>query len=446
MDMKRVLIFLLILFAPMRAAADEQLPFPDTFNRFEGIFLQQDDKGNIWTSYTDMDGYFHMKNVSLKKDFVINDKSGRASTGFTVNRNGDALYIAWIDKTGGRKKLYFRAVAGSGDTISDPVLLDDNQTEALPRIRIGSNSGGNVYVLWYGERAVGKAKYHNYVAVSNDNGMTFSSPQNLTMGYGYAIYPTLLVDEENAYIFSYVLKDKKFYMIFRKTTDNGKTWTDPVVIKETPGTVTTYIKPLKTGNRLYVFWYCTTKQGPVTQKAFSDDGGKTWNSSDYDDLKGISLSYMTAASDAQGHMYFAYSGGTMGQKSNTYIIISKDQGNTWSKPISLRHYPFTTTTTVYPQIIASDDGTVAAVWVDYRNIRSNIYLQYSLDGGETWQPGDIPLEEPGRYNTSYFGYASENFIKTGDTYSILAYRLPADDLSMGEAKLLVMKFSIKTAR
>jgi len=42
-------------------------------------------------------------------------------------------------------------------------------------------------------------------------------------------------------------------------------------------------------------------------------------------------------------------------------------------------------------IQAEDDGTVIAVWVDYRNLRSNIYMQYSRDYGKTWQEKDIPL-------------------------------------------------------
>ena len=115
----------------------------------------------------------------------------------------------------------------TANLFADPVLLDSNSTEALTRIKIGADSKGNVFVAWFGEKVIDKHRFHTYASVSNDFGRTFSTPKNLTLGYDNSIYPTLLVDETNAYIFSYSIGNGKHLMIFRKTSDGGKTWNRP---------------------------------------------------------------------------------------------------------------------------------------------------------------------------------------------------------------------------
>ena len=150
------------------------------------------------------------------------------------------------------------------------------------------------------------------------------------------------------------------------------------------------------------------------------------------------------ANDSEGHIYLAFSAQRESkEKPKLYVMRSEDNGDTWSKPLILRHYPFEKTKAVLPHIIATEKGVVVVVWVDYRNIRSNLYMQFSKDYGKTWQEKDIPLEEPGRFNTAHYPL-TQSLLRIGDTYYELAYRLENDNLtSTGKVDLILIDFKLE---
>jgi len=301
---------------------------------------------------------------------------------------------------------------------------------------MGSNEKGEVFILWYGEKGNGN---YFYTVYSSDFGMTFSEPQNLTEGYRDSIYPTLLVDEKGAHIFSYSIRGRGQYMITRKTTDGGRTWTEPLEIKEI-GTVTIFIEPIRVGNRLHVFWYNGYEDFYVIESAYSDDEGQTWKTTTIDDTKGLDLESMKVKNDQAGNIYLSLSAKRdVNEKHKVYIIKSADNGETWGKITPVRHYPFENTNAQSPNIFAAGSGEVVAVWVDYRNIRSNLYMQYSGDYGNTWLEKDVPLEEPGRFNTALYPY-TDSILKAGDRYYLLARRFRGD-IIMQAADLLLLDFT-----
>jgi hypothetical protein len=294
-------------------------------------------------------------------------------------------------------------------------------------------------VEWLGEAKAGKDKYHLHAACSDDFGKTFSKPINLTLGYSDSLYPALLVDDKGTYVFSYSTREMKRYMLFRKTLDGCKTWSDPLLIKEI-GVVTLFIKPVKVGNRLHVFWFNSYDGIPVTEGAYSDDDGLTWKTTVLESTKGFDTGIVSVAYDSKGHIYIALSGiKTPGEKQAVFLVRSEDNGATWSDMIPIRQNTSKSTKAYQIIVRAEDDGTVIAVWIDQRNIRSNIYMQYSKDFGKTWQEKDIALEEPGRFNTAFFPYTVE-VIKVKDKYYLLAHRFRADDLS--QADMLLLDFTI----
>jgi hypothetical protein len=127
-------------------------------------------------------------------------------------------------------------------------------------------------------------------------------------------------------------------------------------------------------------------------------------------------------------------------KETVYIVGSEDNGATWGKMVPARQYSSKETKADKLIMRAEDDGTVVAVWQDYRNIRSNIYMQYSRDYGKTWQEKDIPLEEPGKFNTGYYPYTDE-IVKVKDKYYLLADRYKSDS-DEGNASLLLLDFTL----
>ena len=407
----------------------------------EHTVLKAGEDGEIWMAYYDPKNGIHIRNADGGKDLLLNGGKQGAANGLAFDVVNGHLFAAWREKAGG-KRLFFRASHDNGKTLSEPVLLDDGQTEPLARIVMGTDSKGHVAVEWHGEKTTGGQKYHLYAACSDDFGNTFSKPENLTLGYGHSIYPALLVDDKGTYAFSYSERGGKKYMVFRKSSDGCKTWTEPLEIKEI-GIVGYFVLPLRVGNRLHVFWHNFYKDVPVVESAYSDDDGSTWKTTVLESTRGLDTGLMRVAGDTKGHIYVSLHGKkdrTGEDKQTVYLVRSEDNGTTWSEMIPMRHYQSKDTKAEKLIVKAEDDGTVVAVWRDFRNIRSNIYMNYSKDYGKTWQDKDIPLEQPGQFNTVFYPY-TEDIVKVKDRYYFLVHRFRDD--SFATADLILLDFTLE---
>ena len=440
---KNIVLFLisaLLLFAHAVYAGEKLLA--EDFNRYEKVHFKVDRNKNLWTAYYDMNARIHVQNITAGSDFIINgDSKEGASRGLSFDVQGDKVYAVWRDEIAQQGRVVnFRAASDGGKTISDPVVLDPGRTKAFTRLKTGANSKGEILALWYGDTRVKDTMYHFYSTQSGDGGETFSEPQNVTTGYHDAIYPSLLVTEGNSYVFAAAKRDGDRYMVSRKTEDGGKTWSEPVEIMQT-GEANTFIEPFKVGKRLHVMWLDEIDGYAVIRTAYSDDEGETWKVHTFEETKGLFIFTMHKAHDSKGDIYLVLGAShSLKEKNKVYLIRSEDNGASWKERVTLRHYPFDNTHAETPTVYAAEDGEVVVVWMDYRNIRSNMYLQYSLDHGKTWLEQDIPLEEPGRFNTAVYAYA-DRMIKQDDTYYLLARRYKGD-LTKQKADLLLIDFTL----
>jgi len=431
-------IFLFAIVSPLWAG--EKTLTPEPFNRFGGTYMKVDDKGDIWTAFFDPDGDIHIRDAMKGIDLVVTEGMEKSPGEIGFDIQGNNLYVVWREKIGG-KKLWFRASDDGGRTLRDPVLLDDRNLP-LPRLRMYSNAKGDIFILYLSEAQVDDSKYNLLFTSSHDFGRTFSEVRNLTQGYMDAIYPSLFTEGEKVNMFSDSGREGKRFMIFRKSSDSGRSWSEPMEIREIGG-VTVYIEPIKVGQRLHVLWLDIMDNEHIVGAAFSDDDGLTWKSKYLEDTRGMDIGLMRLAHDSKGHIYLAFSAkreDTEKDKMKVFVMRSEDNGETWEKPFNLRHYPFKKTRAENPHIIAGENGIVVCVWVDYRNIRPNLYMQFSKDYGKTWQEKDVPLEEPGRFNTAHYPL-QETLVRIGDTYYELAYRFKSDLVFIEKADLLLIDFN-----
>jgi hypothetical protein len=430
---KILTVVFFVMLNSLALAGEKTLTPQSFFDRYKPSYIKVNAKGDIWVAYYDLKGVIHIRNLSKKRELMVNEDR-KAGSGLAFDVQGDKAFVVWREKLH-KKRLWFRASYDGGKTLTKPILIDE-KTEALTRIKLASNFTGKVFVTWYGEKRTGDSDYNIYCAASDDFGRSFSEAKNLTLGYRHSIYPTLLADEKGAYVFSYSSRQGKKYMIFRKTT--GKNWSEATDIKEI-GIVTLFVEPIKIENRLYVFWFNTYDDIPIIEGAYSDDNGKTWKTEAFEDTRGLDVGLLRVAHDSKDHIYVAFYGKRKEKEKNKmYIMRSEDKGTTWKRPVPVRHYPFENTAAKGLDIIAKDNGEVVIAWVDYRNIRSNLYMQYSENYGGTWHKKDIALEEPGRFNTRHFPY-TDSLVKLKDRYYILAYRFK-DDITLNAAELLLIDF------
>lgn len=408
-------------------------------DRTKQAFIKAGQNNEIWAAYYDPMNSVNIRSMDGAESLQVNSGEDKGRSGLAFDVMKEHIFTAWREKAEG-KKLFFRASHDGGKTLSEPILLDDLKTEALARIEIGSNTKGNVVVKWAGEKKIDRDQYFLYAACSEDFGNTFSKPYNLTLGYDHSIHPALLVDDKGIYVFSYSHRERKKYMVFRRSADGCKTWSDPMEIKEI-GTVTLFVEPVRVGNRLHVFWFNNYEEaGYVIEGAYSDDDGLTWKTTALESTRKFDTGLLRVANDSKGHIYVALHGIKDSGKQSVYMVRSEDNGATWSEMIPIRHYPSNNTRAEFLILKAEDDGTVIAAWVDFRNIRSNIYMQYSKDYGKTWQEKDMPLEEPGKANTGFYPYTND-IVNVKGKYYLLAHRYKGDDLGR-TADLLLLDFSV----
>ncbi|MEJ5300512.1 MAG: sialidase family protein [Thermodesulforhabdaceae bacterium] len=409
---------------------------------------------NIWIHFTTAENAIIAKSLKSKdKDFVINDSGKPNASGSIWAFQKDYIYFVWREKSDD-KSLVFRSLNLKDLSLSSPIVVDKD-SQPLTRIKLGATEKGLVKIVWYGEKADSKGRrYSIYSADSKDFGKSFTKTLDLTPQSRASLYPSLLVDEKgNSYMFTEVVNENGREMIFRK--DTGKGWEEPVSLGKV-GVVSLYIRPLKVGNRIMVFWFNSYEGTPVTEMAYSDDEGKTWERKALEVTRGLDLTGMQAVSGGEGQsVYLAISGvdikvaekdkdkkeeqeDVKKRKDTVYLLYSHDGGKTFSNLIHLRHYPYSHTRANLPNIAARGKDLVVA-WTDYRNIRSNIYMNYSKDGGITWQKEDIPLEEPGKFNT-VLHWDVNNLVSLKDKYYLLCHRFKDD--SMDVAYPVIIEFKI----
>lgn len=227
-----------------------------------------------------------------------------------------------------------------------------------------------------------------------------------------------------------------------RSSDEGKTWTAPVTIYDdendnrdphisqmSDGTLvctffsTKFGKPIKresTGSAAYygdvVHREWLSGGGPLYIKSL--DGGKTWETkphypAEHDDIKWNCSAEMREAPDGTWifPIYHQDAKAAFGG-----VILSKDKGNTWSKPIPIgmgegRYLPAET------DVITLKDGSLFAALRG--SIKDTVHMHYAIskDIGKTWS----------KVNDIGFQGHSPSFTRLKSGAILLTYRAFYDD-------------------
>ncbi|MBI4832639.1 MAG: PxKF domain-containing protein [Candidatus Lindowbacteria bacterium] len=175
-----------------------------------------------------------------------------------------------------------------------------------------------------------------------------------------------------------------------------------------PGTSSSYRPQVVTdGNgHVYVTWYDDRLGYNAIYVNYSSDYGTTWQNPDLRLDTGVPdrkwAAFPQISCDADGHVYVAWFDYRNGS-TDIYFNRSSDFGATWQSSSARLDKDFPgNESSYYPQISNDQNGHVYVVWTDERNGFEDIYFNYSLDYGATWNPADIRLDRDfAGENTSY---------------------------------------------
>jgi hypothetical protein len=197
-------------------------------------------------------------------------------------------------------------------------------------------------------------------------------------------------------------------IVFSKSTDQGKTWTDPVCISSFPGdcldsdnTVEGAVPAVGPQGELYVTW--TGPKGLVFQKSL--DGGVTWLKEEQfisEQIEGWDLTVPGvnrtnglpillcdhSEGPNRGNLYLNWCDQRNGTTdTDSWLMVSKDGGDSWGEPIRVNQDTTSSHQFLTWMTIDQSTGNLYTVYYDRRNYTDNqtdVYLSASNDGGLTF--------------------------------------------------------------
>ena len=323
------------------------------------------------------------------------------------DNNARYVYIAWVNRDLGasQSKVLFRSSSDGGNIFSGPISLTDSNFKGDSGIQQLFASGNNVYAVlineWADENNANDYYYDLVLRVSTDNGKTFGEPEhlipnlptrNVRAGLSVNISPLLdsnskldygaggnskhypsyqnddalylvWIDHSSCTVEQVMCEDIKIF--FRKSTDSGKTFSNPVEI-ERPKEVFDYDKTLRSpepmylqvagsGKNVYVAWaeYIMKQESQRIFLAKSNDGGLTFSGPIDLSKSGISEfprlivpSYgkdnSLMSNESTVYVAWKYEGDNSNNAASSaneiprvLLLKSSDGGNTFSQPINV---------------------------------------------------------------------------------------------------------------
>ena len=151
----------------------------------------------VWEDESTPDGNFDVFfRASQTSDTINLSNSTESSSGPQISSSGNNVYVVWIDGTFPNLDTFFAFSTDNGLTFSTPDNLSEENTGRSEDPQI-SLEGNNVYVVWE-DNTPGNSDI--FFAFSTDNGQTFSTPDNLSQNTGDSEDPQISSEGNNVYV------------------------------------------------------------------------------------------------------------------------------------------------------------------------------------------------------------------------------------------------------
>jgi hypothetical protein len=265
------------------------------------------------------------------------------------------------------------------------------------------------------------------VAKSTDGGRTFSRPVSASWSVSG---PDSFQDKEfitadgtggpfdgNVYVSWTRFSSQGSQIMFARSSDGGRSFERAIALSPPGHFVQGSIPRVGPNGEVYVAWRDFNTPGIFVSK--STDGGRTFGADGVSNVQAAGIEFIgqdapratcqgrrilngyidagfefpsMAVSPGNGEVYIVYNSNPPGvDQADVYFVRSSDGGRSWSEPVRLND-DRTTSDQFMPAVAVAEDGTVAAIWYDRRNdsknLKMDIYMARSHDGGRTWLPNE----------------------------------------------------------
>jgi len=397
------IVFVLILgsgmLIPQISAQDnEPVNISNTGDESGRVQIIVDDKDvyAVWTDdFSETSDVFFAKSRDGGKTFdrAINLSQNDGPSAFPRLAISESnVYIIWYDYTPGQSDIFFAKSNDKGESFDVTNISDTPMPSYNPWIAASSNF---VYIVFNDggitatmELPSGKTQLVDFntgdeeliLLRSDDYGETFEFI-NLSNTPGVTSWNARIkVLGSNVFVDWNERINYKGDIFFTKSTDNGKTFTEPTNLSNNPLDSVDSIIAVDQNN-LYIIWNDSKENSTDIFFVKSTDNGDTFGSP-------INLSHSTSSSIFTRDYAIAVSGNNIfvvwydasNQENFIFFTRSTDGGLTFSNPINLSP---DNSISKYPQVV-SNDNNVYVIWHDYSQGNGDIFLIESVDYGATF--------------------------------------------------------------
>ena len=317
---------------------------------------------------------------------ISNTIGGSYSPDIIVNDSGK-IHVTWNDYTPGNDgEIYFRNSTDYGATWNPTVNISNTPSNDSREQSIAMDSSGNLNVVWEDDTS-GLYHWAIYFSRSIDNGVNWSTWNNIS-NQERSYDPTIAVDSsDNLNVVWCDFNDYNWDIYFKRSTDNGNTWSTYVNTCNNLGSTSTSDFVIDSADNFNLIWEEKNSGNWETYFSRSTDNGSTW-------ISPVNVSDNT--SQSRFPVIAAYNTANLNVFWQDYILNvdiyfsrSADNGTTWSTPVNISN------TGDSSKVDAAVDlaGNINVAWHDNSGSDSEIYFTRSIDNGANWS---VPVKV---YNT-----------------------------------------------
>ncbi len=323
-------------------------------------------------------------------------------TGFQGN-----VGAVWQSYSANKSSIAFARSIDNGTTFGSPVQISGAMMDsAFPQIAM---YGNHVYVTWLERKAMDVTNI--MFAKSDNGGVTFDSPMNITNHNGTSGIPKIYADKNNVYLMWEDNGAKNFDIYLDASSDAGNTFGTPVNVSSNSGN-SGAPQIIVNGNIIYVVWMDDSSGNFDILFSKSNDGGKTFAAPLNISSSKLDSGYPQFAVDGN-NVYVTWTETVTDKNYDIYFTKSSDGGQTFAQPLDISNTPGASG---WPQV-ASDDSNIYVSWVDNSPGKFDIYIAKSTDSGNSFEyPVDVNQNSLGSWynqmsvssNTVYLAWLGGN--------------------------------------
>jgi hypothetical protein len=290
-----------------------------------------------------------------------------------IASSGSNVYVTWADSTSLplRPDIFFAASNNNGTSFATPINLSNNIRSFTPQI---ATSGSNVYVTWTDFSDI-------FIAVSNNNGTSFGTPINLSDNTGSSDNPQIAAVGNNVYVTWSDSTPGNFDTFFAVSNNNGVSFATPINLSDNTGN-SDNPQIAAVGNNVYITWIDGTSGGNADILfTVSNNNGTSFATpiNLNNNTEGPSFQFPTQIATSGNNVYVTWRDGTFGN-ADILFVASNNNGVSFGTPINLSD---NTGDSLDPQI-AAIGSNVYVTWRDETPGNFDTFFAVSNNNGTSF--------------------------------------------------------------